>query len=90
MSSKGKVPAVTKHAVERFAERVRRASPRLVAELAADARGPTDAEWRAIVSERRSRRTQREDVRVLGSIVFVFRGPAVVTVWRSENLTGGA
>jgi hypothetical protein len=77
---------LTKHAIARFRERIGpRAEPTIKA-LAADAHEPTDAEWVAILKEKRSRQTSRADTRVLGSIVFVVDGGAVVTVWRCMNL----
>lgn len=74
---------VTRHAQVRWSQRISKGplvKPKRIAVLAADAKPPTDDQWRVINRRRRAREDSRDHVRVLGSIVFVVVDDRVITV----------
>lgn len=77
---------LTNHCIQRFQQRINpHATPHQIALLASDANPPTDEEWKAVHRCNRFHgkgRTTREQVRVLGTLVFVVNERVAVTCWR--------
>ena len=83
---------LTNHAYKRFRERINpHGTYRMLANLASDARPPTDEEWKRIemcarrVTLKPLRMHGRDSMRVLGSLVFVIEDNAVITCWRAKE-----
>lgn len=77
----------TDHCIARFRERVNPTAPEwVIPRLCRDAQPPTARQLAAIRKAAKGSRVPAEDVRVLGSIVFLVRGAAIVTCWRCDEL----